>query len=114
MSLCSTPTLDDHCELVCICLVLFTLVSKEYETKLWKYDVKYHGTAPRIRGQPEPAPGPLVRRLRSFPMIKLIAGPWASTNFLGVFAKASAEAEARSKGKAGGQVQGFLGKLWVR
>ena len=32
---------------------------------------------PWIRGQPEPASGPLVRRFRSFPMIKLIVGPWA-------------------------------------
>ena len=71
------------------------LICKEYESKLWKYDVEYHGTAKRVRGQPEPSPGPLVRRLRSFPMMKLIAGPWGDLSedfhfLLGVFAKARA------------------------
>ena len=47
-----------------------------YETKLRRYDVMFHGAAPLVRGQPEPPPGPLVQRLRSFPMQKLVAGPW--------------------------------------
>ena len=37
------------------------LIPKEYETKLWKYDVKFHGTVQKVSGQPEPPPGPLVR-----------------------------------------------------
>ena len=89
---------------------------------MWKYDVEYHGTAKRVRGQPEPSPGPLVRRLRSFPMMKLIAGPWGDLSedfhfLLGVFAKARAEAESRraeaesrSKGRGGGVSSGELGK----
>ena len=37
------------------------LIGGEYERKLRKYDVKYHGAAPRVRNQPEPPPGPLVQ-----------------------------------------------------
>ena len=75
----------------------------------------FHGTAKRKRGQPEPSPGPLVRRLRSFPMKALIAGPWADLSkdfhkLLGVFAKARAESEARSRGRGGGASSGLLGK----
>ena len=92
-----------------------SLIPGEYERKLWKYDVKYHGTEVKQRGQPEPPPGPLVRRLRSFPMKKLVAGPWGDLSedfheLLGVFAKNRAEAEARSKGKGGGASSGDLGK----
>ena len=49
-------------------------------------------------------------------MIKLIMGPWADLladfhKLLGVFAKARTEAEARSKVRAWGQIQGFyIGK----
>ena len=36
------------------------LISKEYETKLRKYDVRFHGTSPLVNGQPEPPAGPLL------------------------------------------------------
>ena len=92
------------------------MISKEYETKLWKYDVKYHGTQRKVRGQPEPPPGPLVRRLCSFPMIKLVAGPWGDLSedfhvLLGDLAKSRADNEARSKGRGGGASSGELGKV---
>ena len=35
------------------------LIRKEYETKLRKYAVQYHGAATLVRGQPEPKAGPL-------------------------------------------------------
>ena len=86
------------------------LISKEYEDKLRRYDVMYHGASPLVRGQPEPAPGPLLQRLRSFPMQKLVL----SQDFhllLNVFARSRAEASARSKGREGGAGAGELGKL---
>ena len=52
------------------------LISKEYERKLRRYDVLHHGTDPLVNGQPEPPAGPLLKRLRSFSMQKLVAGPW--------------------------------------
>ena len=84
--------------------------------KLRKYDVRYHGAAPRVHGQPEPLSGPLLRRFRSFPMQSLVAGPWGDLSqdfhaLLGVFAKSRAEATARSKGREGGAGAGELGKV---
>ena len=92
------------------------LIEKEYETKLRRYDVRFHGAAPLVRGQPEPPAGPLLQRLRSFPMQKLVAGPWGDLSqdfhsLLNVFARAKAEASARSKGREGGAGAGELGKL---
>ena len=37
-----------------------------YEKSIWKYDVRFYGTPARVRGQPEPPPGPLVQRLRRY------------------------------------------------
>ena len=50
--------------------------------------------------------GPLVRRLKSFPMLKFVAGQWADLSeylheMLGVFARARAEASVREE--EGGQ-----------
>ena len=39
-------------------------IGKEYETKLRKCDVRFHGAAKRINGQPEPPAGPLLSRFR--------------------------------------------------
>ena len=69
-----------------------------------------------VRGQPEPPAGPLLQRLRSFPMQKLVAGPWGDLSqdfhsLLSTFAKSRAEASARSKGREGGAGNGELGKL---
>ena len=91
-------------------------ISKEYETKLTKYDIKYHGAAPLVRGQPETNPGPLIRRLRSFPIKTLVAGPWGDLSeyfhvMRGLFAKSRAEASARSKGREGGAGAGELGQI---
>ena len=36
----------------------------------------FHSTQQREQGKPEPPPGPLVRRLRSYPIPKLVSGPW--------------------------------------
>ena len=36
-----------------------------------KYDVQFHGAQPRVRGHP----GPLVQRLQSFPLQRLVVGP---------------------------------------
>ena len=73
------------------------------------------GTTQKVSGQPEPPPGPLVRRLRSYPMMKLVAGPWGDLSedfhiLLGTFAKNKAEAEARGIGRGGGPSSGDLGK----
>ena len=92
------------------------LISKEYERKLRRYDVLYHGAAPLVRGQPEPLAGPLLSRLRTFPMQKLVAGPWgySSKDFhalLGTFANSREEDTARSKGREGGAGAGKLGKV---
>ena len=54
-------------------------LTKEYKSVLRGYDVRFHGAAPRVRGQPEPAAGPLVARFRSFGGLcqgQLVAGPW--------------------------------------
>ena len=66
-----------------------------------------------MSGQHKPPPGPLVRRLRSYPMMKLVAGLWGDLSedfhmLLGIFAKN--KAEARSKGRGGGPSSGVLGK----
>ena len=92
------------------------LIGKEYEVKLRKYDVRFHGAAPLINGQAEPTAGPLLSRLRSFSLKKLVAGPWGDLSkdfheLLSVFARARAEASARSKGRAGGAGAGELGKI---
>ena len=91
-------------------------LTKEYEGKLRNYDVRYHGAAPYIEGEPEPPAGPLVARFRSFPFKKLVAGPFGdlSSDFhelLKNFADARAEAEALAKGRAGGAGAGELGKV---
>ena len=92
------------------------LIAKEYETNLRRYNVMFHGAAPLVRGQPEPPAGPLVQRLRSFPMQKLVAGPWGDLSqdfhqLLSTFAKSRAEASARSRGREGGAGKGELGKV---
>ena len=41
-------------------------LTKEYESVLRGYDIRFHSAAPMVRGQPEPAAGTLVARFRSF------------------------------------------------
>ena len=91
-------------------------ITKEYERKLRIYDVKYHGASPMVEGQPEPPPGPLLTRFRSFPLQKLVAGAFGdlSSDFhqlLQTFAAARAEASALARGQAGGAGAGELGKV---
>ena len=92
------------------------LISGEYERKLRKYDVRYHDAEPHIRGQPEPEPGPLVRRFRSYPLKKLVAGAFGdlSSDFhelIHDLAVQRAESLARANGRAGGASPGQLGKI---
>ena len=54
-------------------------LTNEYERSLWLFDVRFHGTQPRdLRTrEPEPPPGPLVQRFRSYGGLcqgKLVAG----------------------------------------
>ena len=68
-----------------------------------------------MHGQLEPPAGSLVTHLRSFPIMKLVAGPWGdlSVDFhvlLGIFSKNKAATETRSKGRSGGPSSGELGK----
>ena len=69
--------------------------------------------AQKVSGQPEPPPGPLVKRLRSYSMMKLVAGPWGDLSedfhiLLGTFAKT--ELRLRIEAKAGEEVQ--VQEIW--
>ena len=91
-----------------------SLLTKDYKDKVRKYDVRFHGASPLVRGQPEPAPGPLLARLRNFgPLRKLVAGPWGnlSSDFhklLRELVEAKVEKEARARGRESSA--GELGK----
>ena len=92
------------------------LIGGEYERKLRKYDVRYHDAEPHIRGQPEPPPGPLVRRFRSFPLKTLVAGSFGDLStdlheLIRDLAVQRAESSARANGRAGGASAGQLGKI---
>ena len=91
------------------------LLPNEYETKLRNYDVRFHGAAPHQRGQPAPPPGPLVRRLRGYELLKLVVGPWGDASedlhgLLRTFATQRVEALARSAGRVFFSFEGELGK----
>ena len=79
----------------------------EYEAALRAFDVRFHGAQPLRQGQPEPPPGPLVRRLRSFgPLLSLVAGPWGDLSqdlhrLLRIFAEARVANRARAEGWGG-------------
>ena len=93
----------------------FKIITTEYQASLRKYDVRFHGSAPKLRGQPPPPPGPLVWRLHDFELLKLVAGPWGdlSQDFHGLlktFAEKRVEALARSSGRPYFSVEGELGK----
>ena len=90
------------------------LLVNEYEAKLRKYDVRFHGGAPLIRGSQPPPPGPLVQRFRSFEFLKLVAGPWGDLSqdfhlLLKTFAEKRVEGLARGRGVESGA--GELGKV---
>ena len=72
----------------------------------------FHGTQQKEQGKSEPPPELLVWWIRSYPMLKLVAGPWGDLSedfhiLLGIFAKGKAEAEAR---RGNGPSSGILGK----
>ena len=90
------------------------LLVKEYEAKLRKYDVRFHGADPLIRGQSQPAPGPLVQRFRNFEFMRLVVGPWGDVSsdlhqLLRTFAERKVESSARSGGRFSSA--GELGKV---
>ena len=92
-------------------------LTQEYEASLRRYDVRFHGAAPLVRGQPEPPPGPLLTRFRSYGGLcqgKLVAGPWGDLSpdfhqLLKVFAESRVAAMARASGWEAGP--GALGKV---
>ena len=92
------------------------LLPSEYEAKLRAYDVRFHGAAPHERGQPAPPPGPLVRRLQGYELLKLVAGPWGDVSqdlhsLLRTFAEQRVEILARSAGLVHFCMEGELGKV---
>ena len=69
-----------------------------------------------MRGQPEPLPGPLVQRFRSYPLKTLVAGAFGDLSgdfheLIRDLAVQRAESVARAKGRAGGASPGDLGKV---
>ena len=80
------------------------LLPAEYEAKLRTYDVRFYGAAPLQRNQPAPPPGPLVRRLQGYELLKLVVGPWGEVSqdlhgLLRTFAHQRVESMARSAGR---------------
>jgi hypothetical protein len=92
-------------------------LTSEYEAILRGYDVRFHGAAPLVEGEPEPAPGPLVTRFRGFGALtegQLVAGPWGDLSphlhqLLRTFAESRVAATGRAQGWEAGP--GLLGKL---
>ena len=80
------------------------LIQGQYESTLRAYDVRFHGAEPWRRGQAEPPPGPLLRRLRGYgTMAALVADPWGDLSedlhrLLRVFAEARVANRARAEG----------------
>ena len=80
-------------------------LTQEYERVLRGYDVRYHGAAPLVRGQPEPPSGPLLTRFRSYGGLcegQLVAGPWGDLSphlhqLLKLFAESQMAAMGRSQ-----------------
>ena len=88
----------------------------EYEAKLHRYDVQFHGAA-REAGRAGNAPGPLVRRFRDLSGLgegRLVAGPWGDISpdfhkLLLAFAESRVAAMSRAQGWEAGP--GQLGKV---
>ena len=83
-------------------------------------DVRFHGSARRLRGQPHPPPGPLGARFRALGGLelgpgRLVAGPWGDCSsdlhiLLKQFAELRCAAMCRAQGWEGG-AEGLLGKV---
>jgi hypothetical protein len=92
-------------------------LTNEYEAKLRTYDERFHGALPRVEGEPEPAPGPLVSRFRGLGGLargQLVAGPWGDLSphlhqLLRHFAESRVAAASRAQGWEAGP--GQLGKV---
>ena len=83
-----------------------------------KYDVRFHAAAPLVRGQPPPAPGPLVERFRNFEFMKLVAGPWGDLSqdfhhLLRTLAEKKVESTAVAAGRfsSGGELGKVMGDI---
>ena len=50
----------------------------EYMSVFCGYNVRFHGAAPMVRGQPEAVPGPLVTRFPVFHLIYIILNTTSS------------------------------------
>ena len=94
-----------------------TRLPAEYEAKLRAYDERFHGAVPRVNGEPEPPPGPLVARFRGLGGLdqgQLVAGPWGDLSphfhqLLQCFAESRVTALSRAQGWEAGP--GQLGKI---
>ena len=96
------------------------LLNSEYESTLHQLDVRFHGSARRVRGQPHPPPGPLGARFRALGGLelgpgRLVAGPWGDCSsdlhiLLKQFAELRCAAMCRAQGWEGG-AEGLLGKV---
>jgi hypothetical protein len=92
-------------------------LTSEYEAVLRGYDVRFHGAEPRVDGEPEPAPGPLLTRFRGFGALcegQLVAGPWGDLSphlhqLLRTCAESRVAATSRAQGWEVGP--GQLGKV---
>ena len=87
-------------------------LTAEYEKKLRDYDVRFHGAAPRQRGQPEPPSGPLVARFRNLGALsegQLVAGPWGD---LSPHLHLLLKAVCRVQGVGHGEGPGVGGWTW--
>jgi hypothetical protein len=92
-------------------------LTSEYETVLRGYDVRFHGAEPRVDGEPEPPPGPLLTRFRGFGALcegQLVAGPWGDLSpHLHQLLRTCAESRVAATGRARGWEAGpgELGKV---
>ena len=85
----------------------------EYEAKLRAYDERFHGAVPRVNGELEPPPGPLVARFRGLGGLEqgqLVAGPWGDLSphfhqLLLCFAESRVAALSRAQGWEAGPGQ---------
>ena len=93
----------------------------EYEAKLRGYDVRFHGAQPRVQGEQEPPPGPLVARFRGLGGLEegqLVVGPWGDLSpqlhqLLLIFAESRMAALSRAQGweASDGQLGKVVGKI---
>ena len=71
-----------------------------------------------VRGQPQPAPGPLVQCFCGFEFLKLVAGPWGDLSrdfrvLLRTLAEKRVESSSRAEGRfsSGGELGKVMGDI---